>query len=481
MFGGLFSRLYFLQVFLNSLAAGLGASFPFATYLFNPSDLFADHLKLTVSYHSFLPDTLHWSAPIARLEPLYNLFNSYLANPLYSDDPGKAATELTHFMLPPLTQVLFITLAKCLSSWDPLCLLAATFLACLAPAVLAIYICYKSVPWLGLKIAFLALISYPMIFALTRGHPVALLCGSLVMLSVTLYGARRKAISIGLCLLAISMRPNLFPILIFYVMSIRHTKLSRRLVSLVELIVLLIAANFLLYKIVNHYYPSFSMATFMQGYSFYSRGEEEAHGFSGIGSSLYGAERILLGFANLYTTLVPIIFKNVNIILGTAFSVLIALSCAEGRTCQGRGLFLTLTAVLILTPLLADYHLLPFLSLFTLPVEGKGRISVGYVQFTPLVKSGQDWRRRPTFSGDIDALISELTTIEKVTLCLILVPLAYYLVPSRLISIGAILRPALASVCLVIWLKDHIISRKVSPRLNPASTLPKPTEPQDHS
>jgi hypothetical protein len=40
-----------------------------------------------------------------------------------------------------------------------------------------------------------------------------------------------------------------------------------------------------------------------------------------------------------------------------------------------------------------------------------------------------------------------------------LVPLAYYIVPSRLVSIGALLRPLMALICLALWLIPRLKTR----------------------
>lgn len=96
MFPFLFARLYFLQLFLNQLAIGVGAVFPWTSFLFYSQDVFADSIKLTASYRSFLRPDLRWIAPSGWLEPLYELFNSYVQNPIYGDNPIVASTSCFH-------------------------------------------------------------------------------------------------------------------------------------------------------------------------------------------------------------------------------------------------------------------------------------------------------------------------------------------------------------------------------------------------
>ncbi|MEB3168056.1 MAG: hypothetical protein VKK97_04915 [Synechococcaceae cyanobacterium] len=108
-----------MQFFFTELAIGLGASFPWTSFLFNPRDVFADSIKLVTSCRTFLSSGLHWVAPLAALDSLYSLFNAYLDSP-YGDNPLVASSALTHFMLPPQTQLFFIASARLLSVADPL-------------------------------------------------------------------------------------------------------------------------------------------------------------------------------------------------------------------------------------------------------------------------------------------------------------------------------------------------------------------------
>ena len=446
-----------MQLFLNQLAIGVGAAFPWTSFLFYSQDVFADSIKLTASYRSFLRPDLRWIAPSGWLEPLYELFNSYVQNPVYGDNPIAASTTLTHFMLPPLTQLFFIVSARLLSVFDPLIFLLFSLAVVALPALMAIGICYRRDPELRGEVACLCLISYPFIFALTRGHPIAIASGALIMLSATCYGLENKKAAVLLSIVAVSFRPNLFPITVFYLISDCRIRLRERFGNLAGYAVVGLAWTFLLYKIVHHLYPSYNVASFLEGYSYYSRGEEEANGFAGIGSSLYGAQRVLLATLGLYGPVAPLILKKLNLIVGLVFSLLIAIDCSLGRTTRIRGLFLTILAVLIETPLLADYHLIPFLALFVCPgpcaPNAEDEAAFRGTQYH------QKHDQRIIFSGILDRIVGDLSGVEKAALCLMLVPLAYYLVPSRLVSIGAFLRPLMSLICLALWLIPRLKTR----------------------
>lgn len=449
MFSSLFTALYFLQFFLNQLAVAVGMSFPFTTFLFRSQDIFADSLKLTASYRSFLPADLHWSAPFAGLAPWYATFASYLQNPVYSDNPMLASQQLTHFMLPPFTQLLYIASARLLSFLDPLLFLAAGLLIVSLPACLAMAIRQRYNPGCWIDIVGISLLSYPFLFAVDRAHPVALLCGSLMILSVALFFAGNKKSAILLSLLAINFRPNLFPYLIFFVFSDSRLRLRSKCWNFVGYVALALAAFVGAYLWVHRIYPSYTLTSFLNGYSFYARGEEEANNFTGIGSSLYGAQRLILSGIGLYGPMVPLVLKKLNLFAGVILSLLIALSCAAGKTSILRGLFLTSLLLLVETPLLADYHLLPFLAFF---IATSARFSAPALPLS--IRSDCDLgavRRFFIFSPSLDAPLRQLSSLEKVTLCLISVPLAYYILPSRLVSLGAFVRPAMAVLCLLVW------------------------------
>jgi len=102
------------------------------------------------------------------------------------------------------------------------------------------------------------------------------------MLSATCYGLENKKAAVLLSIVAVSFRPNLFPITVFYLISDCRIKLRERFGNLAGYAVVGLAWTFLLYKIVHHLYPSYNVASFLEGYSYYSRGEEEANGFAGI-------------------------------------------------------------------------------------------------------------------------------------------------------------------------------------------------------
>ncbi|MEB3168055.1 MAG: hypothetical protein VKK97_04910 [Synechococcaceae cyanobacterium] len=341
--------------------------------------------------------------------------------------------------------------------------MAFTFLIVIFPALMAILICSRRDKSLRNEIACISLICYPVVFAFTRGHPIAYVSGALIMLSATCFGFARKNAAIVLGLIAVGFRPNLFPFAIFYIFSEPRHSLRQRLGVFLLFALAFSLWNFLLFGIAHHLYPAYTFNSFLDGYSFYSRGEEEATGFSGIGSSLYGAERFLIYSAGFYGAWVPWIFKKINLILGLAFSVLIALDYAQGKLAPNRALFLVALAVIVETPLLADYHLIPFLSVFVIPLQRS--CVVRLEPSNSLGSANKKWNfftfSMPDliFSERLDRFMVGFRSVGKIALCLMLVPLAYYIVPSRLVSFGALLRPAFAIASLAIWLLPGLRDR----------------------
>ena len=338
------------NLLFNAFASWAGWGYPYTSFLFRPLDRFADFFKLAFSYpgrpihaaagHWGLNDLLehHW-ADVRRFE----------------------GTEVNHFHVPPVPTLLGLTARGLMVFVDPVLL----FLAFLAAALAALFaIVLRATPGgrTGPALATMALVGYPTLLAIDRGHFFSLICAMLLIAATirTLRDSRADGWAILMFAIAVNIRPNagVIPFALF----LGRKELGLKSVVLLGLTSLILFVGTLV--LVHQVYPPYTFDSFLSGLRDY--GKAYAGGDIGYpnGSSFYGMLRAPFHYGAWM--LAPPFFVG---------GVLLAAAIFESRQGLLRAsecLFVTLCAYTLGSHIFADYHLLVFIIPLVLVAREKG-------------------------------------------------------------------------------------------------------------
>lgn len=337
------------NLLFNMAAAALGLGYPYSTFLFLPDDRFGDFFKLAFSYPG---GPIHPAANFWGLNPL---LQHHLA-----DVARFEGTRVNHFHVPPLPTLLALTWRWIMQRIDPVLLFVvalAAVLAALFASVLRLSPKGSAAP----ALATAALLSYPTLAAIDRGHFFSLVCAILTIIATvrTLRDGKSDIASILMFAVAVNFRPNvgIVPLALF---------LSGRGLNFRGAVLLGIASVLMFVgplAFVHFLYPAYSLESFRSGLIDY--GKVYAGGALGypVGSSIYGALRAMFGYHQWHFA--PPIFIALFL-----FAVTV-LESRAGRLRASECLFLVLCAYTLGTQIFADYHLLVFIiPLVLLAFEG---------------------------------------------------------------------------------------------------------------
>lgn len=330
--------LVIANLLFNVGASALGAGYPYTSFMSAPGDRFADFFKLAFSYPGA---PIH---PAAGFWGIDNLLAHHRAEVrLYE------GTNVNHFHEPPVPTLLALIARRLMTLMDPV----ALFVALLVAAFAALFMTVRraaSPGRSGTAFATVAILGYPALLAIDRGHFFSLICASLLIAATfrTLRG-KADAWTVLMFAIAVNLRPNIgiVPLVLF----LGKQGLSfKSAVRLAVMTVLLFVGTM---TVVHLIYPAYSYASFLKGLGQY--GMAYAGGENGYanGSSLYGMIRAPLGYA-WWMPFVPLI----------AAALLLAptvLESRQGRLRQSECLFLTLCVYAFGSHVFADYHLVAFL------------------------------------------------------------------------------------------------------------------------
>lgn len=335
VFGGLA-----LNSIFNSLAVAFGYSFPATSFLFPSDDLFADFFKTNFAIASSIGIYLDSSG-------LPNLIQDYLSSNAYLKKDG-----ISFFHLPPLTMLISIGIVFLMNTVGPL----PSFLLLLFLLIFVIYVALlicrfsfkNSIIW-----ALIFLVSYPILFLITRGNLLSGLATFLIFLALILFFAKKNLlILLLLAALAINIRPNLVVLLApIFIGGYRFRFKYIFIFSLFSVVVFFGSLQFS-----HSLLPEYTYSKFTWGLNVYHQLFVAGGAGVNYGSSLYGALRMLFGysyFIELYSFLIclalslyaTLLFFLEKLNLMTYIFVLCAICC-------------------LVTPIFADYHL----TIFFLPL-----------------------------------------------------------------------------------------------------------------
>lgn len=429
-----FLGLYLLQSFVNAVGAGFDLHFPFTTFLADPTGLFDDYFKAIATFQQ-------------EPQPLATNFLSLGqagAGPLWSTSQilQQAASRVTNFHLPPLTQLIYL-----ISLWSQHWIsgpqaLIATSAICAAPLLLTAPSspARPSKPWLIALAA--TLLSYPFLLGLSRGNISSIACGSTLIWASSLWAQGRSNQARLAGMLFVSIRPNLLPVYLLLCCQPASGKPTRNVRRFLLGIALVIVANALFLILAHSLNPAFSLQSFLVGYKAYVQEYEVGSTGLAFGSSVTGAEKLLLYGPGLHGNLLRALaapLKDINLLAGLGLAFIIAWGYGKQRFTKAEAFFLAMDSCLLLTPTFADYHLIGFCALlfpsFTTSLNGDSASE----KTTDQAKYGFfAWLPKP-----------KLNQIQQIALAIMVAPLAYYIFPGKLISVGVFLRPLATMTCFL--------------------------------
>jgi hypothetical protein len=327
------------NLLFNAFASSAGAGYPYSSFLFRPLDRFGDFFKMAFSYPGA---PLH---PAASFWGIDDLLARHVA-----DIRRFEGTTMNHFHMPPASTLLALAVRWPMHWIDPVLLFVGLVAAALA-ALFATVLRAAPSGRAGADIATVALLSYPAMLFVDRGHFFSLICAALLIAGTlrTLRDGRTDGWTILMFAIAVNIRPNagVIPFALFlggWGFSFRNA-ISLGLAS----VALFIAAL----AIVHQLYPPYSWQSFLSGLHDYE--QASVGGNIGVenGSSLYGMLRAPFGLAP-WMLAVPILTGGM--LLAAAI-----LESRQRRLRASEALFLVLCAYVFGTHVFTDYHLLVFI------------------------------------------------------------------------------------------------------------------------
>ncbi|MEA3058668.1 MAG: hypothetical protein QOE50_80 [Sphingomonadales bacterium] len=344
--------LVLANLLFNAAASALHLGYPYTSFLSQPDDRFGDFFKLTFSYPG---------APIHPAAGSWGV-DQLLAHHM-ADIKKYEGTVTNHFHEPPIPTLFALGARRLISLIEPVLLflgLLVTALAWLFWTVLRAAPSGRP----GAALALSALLGYPALLAIDRGHFFALACATLTI-AATFRTLRGKADGWAILMfaIAVNIRPNagIVPLALF----LGKQGLSfRNAVLLGVMAVSLFAAT----MAVDHaMYPEYTLHRFIQGIAEYAIAYGGDIGFEN-GSSLYGMLRGPIGYSP------KLVF--VPLCVGALLFVPAVLESRQNQLRSSEFLFLILCAYVLGSHVFADYHLLAFIIPLILVAREEGPMDV---------------------------------------------------------------------------------------------------------
>jgi hypothetical protein len=337
----------------NFVMFALGYHWPLTSFLFRPDDQWADFFKMAFSYGSphLHPPVTAWSVE-SSLDSFMQSVERYRGSQLNSD----------HML--PVSTLLAVLVRRAMNSVDPVLL----FIACLAAGLIAFVATLRGFVtdrleacWWGIAV----IGSYPVIFMVDRGHFFSLICALSLMAGTgrLIDSGRMNRTTLGLLALACCIRPNVVALPALLVLGGCAGQV-RDLVRLGCAIVLL----FVVSMIAAHaLYPHYGPATWLHGLADYQQ--------------VHVAKPVDAGFFSSLPSMLDLVFGHSPIFEFGCFALAAALglvSLVAGRADRltvPKTTYIGLALMVIATPSLGDYHLIPFLLPLLLMAREGGAVS----------------------------------------------------------------------------------------------------------
>jgi len=331
------------SIYLSILNAFSFSNFLYpSNYIFN-SDLFADFIKVVVSYPG---------AKNLVLNPDFGLvatFTDYIGNNPYKGIDGLGAGVLTHFHLPPFTTLVSLTSLYLMHFFPP----QLVFYFGLVLLVIALYKLFGFViesPIEKLIWGLCFILSYPFLFLLQRGN---LFSGITTMLIIffTFCILKNKKILLGLICMAVAI--NIRPNAVFFLPILLLSTNCRWLIRLLGLFLLVTTIFVLSTFMAASIYQDYSLINFIKGLAIYHEGYIVGAAGDAYNSSFFSLLKMIFGYSWFIET--------IGSLSGFLIIVISVVSYINNRIDSTTLIFMLCVAYMCGSTTFADYHLLIFM------------------------------------------------------------------------------------------------------------------------
>jgi hypothetical protein len=223
--------------------------------------------------------------------------------------------------------------------------------------------------------------------------------------------------------LALSIRPNLHPLLLVLVfVLVEGRSYGWKLWLFLRWLVVFAVLNLVALAIFHAVYPAYDLSSFLEGYRNYSAAYEFGDTGSSFGSSLLVAEKEVLSvILGVNSEALLVILRRLNIVLASLAVVWLIALVGQKRIGQEAALVLAMALTIVGTPVFFDYHLL---------------VLWGAIYYA-LYRS-------------MDPRSLALSRFDLAFLAISLSPFAYYVRPGTITGFGVLFRPFVALLYVLI-------------------------------
>lgn len=357
--------LTLLNAFYNFLCISYGLNYPYNTFLFTVDDLHADLLKVALSYLN--KNSLNyqsWSL----------LHQNYLINNPYGSSEALKIGRLTNLHMPPLGTLISLMDAKLIQIFSPNILLVLFY----SISILSIYkmtsFFTKNKKESILIVSFI-LLSYPVLFLLTRGHIYSLIT-NITTIFFLYHVLRKNNIIIPIILLAImfNMRPNsLFLGLLFFVYGFKNGFKALVLAGILSIV--LFTINLI---IANQIYDDYTFENFTNALKIYYEMYVLGSGGNAFNNSMLSLVKFpLLAVFKImhYDKSVAFdivgIFNTIILIFGSSLGFYSLLLFMKNKINTFEVIFLITSLYVLVSSVFATYYMAIFFVFLLIPLQMK--------------------------------------------------------------------------------------------------------------
>lgn len=333
-----------LNSLYNSLASAFGVGFPHTTFLFTPSDLFADYFKAVFSYPGSENIRLEGTSRLSKL------LVGYLHENPYGSVDNLALGKLSNLHGMPLPTLWALGNVRLMAVVAPFKL----FFLMSVPVLFGLYFILHKVSLTArdrLIWCTLAAISYPMLFVATRGHLMAGMITVLLLAFVMLmYTNTHQWLAFLLLAIVVNLRPNTI-IFASLLLITQPRNIIRNCLFFGFTALAIFLCSFLL---ATNIYPDYTFENFSIAVSIYHATYVAGSAGLAYGSSLLGGLKVLFGYHRFF----ELGILAIGLVTLVAFSVLLHFGKLS-RVCY---VFIVCALYALCPSVFGDYYLLIFIA-----------------------------------------------------------------------------------------------------------------------
>ena len=344
----------FLNAFFNSMATAYGyGHYPLNTFLFYAEDLHADLIKMSLGYFQDgkTYDISSW------VEPYHHYYKLW-------QEGFFQKNHLNNSHMPPLSFTIGWIVSLLLQRTTPLIVISIYYtLVVITIILIAIHFKRKRYDIYILSLGML--ISYPVLFVLTRGNIFAFINSITILLFIYLL-LKRQYLWLAVILLSVSI--NIHPNAIL-IASLLFLLPIRNALKYSAITIIVSATIFFTSLYLSHVIdPGYTLNSFLSGLKNYTHLYLEGNLGVLFNNSLYGMIRTFLIAWKIHLASPWLIYLNTAIATMGIFTLLLSIYFVHGRRLTPYEFsFVTLGIYTLTSAVFAVYHLIPYFVFLLMP------------------------------------------------------------------------------------------------------------------